>query len=123
MFRERIELLLDSISDSSDVEYSDTVQELIESAAEYMKRVVVLEAARSTAKHKMEGEEYREYIQQLDSSRSSAHNKLISNVKLVNRLCKQNGTPSVFEGDEDKRIEIADFAQLMMDEYFSTRIL
>lgn len=123
MYREKVEHLIDSISQSSDCEYLGIVGDLVESAAEYIKRVVMLETAMLTGKLTKEGNEYREYIQQLDSSRSAAHNKLISNVRLINKLCSINKIPVIFEGNEENRIEIANFAHQIIHEYFCTRKL
>lgn len=123
MYREKIEAFLESAAGSSDIEYADTVKEMVEAAGEYMKRVAVLEAARATARLTMETEEYQECMEALDRSRSSAHDTLIFHVKVVNRICRSMGTALIFEGDESSRIEIADFAQQIINELFSTRKL
>lgn len=123
MYRERIAVLIDLISHNEDSEYVEIIRDLLESAAEYIKKVVSLEAALSIAKLNKEGNEYRAYIQQLDSSRSTVHNKLIGNVKLVNRLCSNYGIPVIYDGDENNRIEIAEFARQLILQYFNTRKL
>ncbi|HYE81560.1 MAG TPA: DUF3232 domain-containing protein [Clostridia bacterium] len=121
MYREKVGLFLDSIADSGDEQYADAMKDLIESAAEYIKKVAVHESEKSVARLSMEGDKYGEYIQQLDGNRRTAHNKLISDVRVVNRLCKLYGISLMFEGDENNRIEIADFAQQIINEYFNTR--
>lgn len=123
MYREKINTLIPAISKTNDIDCLGLIDDLIEAAAEYIKRVNVLEAALITAKISKEPEEYREYVQRLDKSRSSAHNNLISNVKIVNRLCRSNNVPVIFEGNEEMRIEIAEFALELSVELFSSRRL
>ena len=63
------------------------------------------------------------FILKLDKQRNDTHNILISNVKIINRLCKKNNLPLIYDGNEEERIEVADFAQKVVDELFSTRRL
>lgn len=123
MYREKIELFLEVIAKSQDNDCVDLIEDLLSSSCEYMKRVVVLESVITVGRYNKEGSEYREAVQRLDSSRSEAHNSLIANTKAVNNLCRRYDIPIVFEGNEEKRIEIAEFAQQLADEYFSTRRL
>lgn len=64
---------------------------------------------------------YKEIILKLHRMRSSAHNNLIANVKALNRMCRLNNIPVIFEGNEDVRIEVAGFAKKLTDEIFSSR--
>jgi hypothetical protein len=50
------------------------------------------------------------FILKLDKQRNDTHNILISNVKIINRLCKKNNLPLIYGGNEEERIEVADFA-------------
>lgn len=123
MYREKVDAFLNTISRTPDSDFVDLIDELINASAEYIRRVVVLEAAVSVGKFNKEGAAYRENIQTLDGNRSAAHNSLIVTVKAINGLCRKHAIPLIFEGSEEKRIEIADFAQQLVDEYFSTRKL
>ena len=123
MYREKINLFLDTISKTPDSDFVSLVEDLVSAAAEYVRRVVIKEAASVVGKFNKEGAEYRDNCQRLDESRSDAHNSLIATVKAINRLCRIYDIPVIFAGDEQKRVEIADFAQQLVDEYFSTRKL
>ncbi|KZL90796.1 DUF3232 domain-containing protein [Clostridium magnum] len=123
MFREKINEFIKVISETEDSKCLDMMEELIESASDYMRRVNVLEIGVMVGKYSKEGDEYREYIQKLDKQRSSAHNSLILNVKVINRLCRNHDLPLIYEGNEDDRVEVSEFAQKVVDELFSTRRL
>lgn len=123
MFREKINEIIKVISETEDSECLDMMEELIESASDYVRRVNVLEIGVMVGKYNKEGNEYREYVGKLDKQRSKAHNALISNVKIINRLCRNNNLPLIYEGNEEDRIEVAEFAQKVVDELFSTRRL
>jgi carboxylesterase type B len=123
MFREKINEFIKVISKTEDSECLDMMEELIESASDYIRRVNVLEIGVMVGKYNKEGDEYREYIKKLDKQRSNAHNSLISNVKIINRLCRNNNLSMIYQGNEEDRIEVAEFAQKVVDELFSTRRL
>lgn len=123
MFREKIKEFIKVISETDDSECLDMMEELIESASDYMRRVNVLEIGVMVGKYNRDGDEYRQYIEKLDKQRNKAHNSLISNVKIINRLCRNHSLPLVYEGNEEAKVEVAEFAQKVVDELFSTRKL
>lgn len=123
MYRERINEIIKTLSESEDLDCLDLVEDLIDSASEYVRRVNLLEIAIMVGKYNKDGEEYRDNIEKLDKLRSTAHNSLISNVKIINRLCRKYNLPVLFIGNEEKRIEVAEFAQQVVAELFATRRL
>lgn len=123
MYREKINEFIRVISESNDRECLDLMEDLISSASDYVRRVNVLEVGLMVGKYSKEGSEYREYIEKLDKLRSSAHNALITNVKIINRLCKNNDLPPIYIGNEEDRIQVAEFAKQVVEELFRTRRL
>jgi carboxylesterase type B len=123
MYREKINEFIKVISETEDSECLDMMEDLIESASDYVRRVNVLEIGLMVGKYNKEGAEYREYIERLDKQRSNAHNDLISNVKIINRLCRKNDLPLIYQGNEEERVEVAEFAQQVVEELFNTRRL
>jgi len=123
VYREKIHEFIRTISESNDRECLDLMEDLISSASDYVRRVNVLEIGLMVGKYNKEGAEYREYIEKLDKQRSNAHNALITNVKIINRLCKNNNLELIYSGNEEDRIEVAKFAQQVVEELFSTRRL
>jgi 26S proteasome regulatory complex component len=123
MYREKINEFIRIISESDDRECLDLMEDLISSASDYVRRVNVLEIGLMVGKYNKEGAEYRDYIEKLDKLRSNAHNSVITNVKIINRLCRKNDLPMIYQGNEEDRIEVAEFAQKVVEELFSTRRL
>jgi carboxylesterase type B len=123
MYREKINEFIKVISETEDSECLDMMEDLIESASDYVRRVNVLEIGLMVGKYNKEGAEYREYIEKLDKQRNNAHNALIANVKIINRLCRKNNLSLIYQGNEEERVEIAEFAQQVVEELFNTRRL
>ena len=121
MYREKLQSLLNAILlKDNDTMAQKVVGDLIASTGKYVRAVVELEGAVMSAKHQFEGEVYREYIGNLDSIRSIAHNSLISNMKIVNRLCDKYEVEPIYTGS-DERAMIGDFAGELAIEFFQTR--
>jgi hypothetical protein len=123
LYREKINEFIRVISGTEDSDCLDIMEELINTASDYVRRVNVLEIGLMVGKYNKEGNEYREYIEKLDKQRSATHNILISNVKIINRLCRKNNLAVIYDGNEEERIEVAEFAQKVVEELFSTRRL
>lgn len=118
MFREKINEFIKVISKTEDPKCLNMMEELIESASHYVRRVNVLEIGIMVGKYNKEDDEYKKYIEKLDKQKSNAHNDLILNVKTINNICRNNNLPLIYEGDEENRIELAEFAQKVIDELF-----
>lgn len=99
--------------------------ELIEEAgkdcSEYVKKVVDMEHAVNVARFRLEGQDYRDYITELDKARRAVHNVVISDIKVLNRLSMLHSLPLLFEGNVNDRIEVGEFAKALVDEYFANR--
>ncbi|SHF76596.1 Protein of unknown function [Caldanaerobius fijiensis DSM 17918] len=98
------------------------MEDYIKDCNHYAKTVADMEGALTVARYRLEGEEYREYIANLDRNRKIAHDALIASTKLLNKLCKIYGEPAIYTGGES-RIEIAKFAIAVTDELVTTRTL
>ncbi|SHK36534.1 Protein of unknown function [Clostridium cavendishii DSM 21758] len=119
MFREKINEFISVVSKTDDFECLDIMEELIKSASDYVRRVNVLEIGLMVGKYNKDGDEYRKYVDKLDKQKSNAHSGLISNVKIINRLCRNNNLPLIYEGNEEDKIEVADFAKNVVNELFN----
>jgi hypothetical protein len=94
---------------------------MLDQCGEYVERVNTMTDLCNVGKFGMDGEEYRERMNSIDRSRSTVHNSLIANVKLVNRLCGLYGLEPLFLGDPEDRIEVAEFAMAVVAENFTNR--
>ena len=58
-----------------------------------------------------------------DRTRHDAHETAIANVRLVNRLAELYGVGPLFTGNDQNRIEVADFALDVVVQIFQNRIM
>ena len=110
---------------ADDRELVELIVDSLESFENYHKSIYSLEIQRELfACGVMDSETYREKIPFLDQIRTSAHNSVISNVKILNRLAEQSGLKPFYDDtvSEKKpyRTELADaimeFVSVLIDE-------
>lgn len=115
---------IDKIDNSEERELQLEMMEGLEKdSVEYLAAVTNMENAINVARFRLEGEEFRDCISNLDNLRSKKHNVLISTVKVLNRLCFLHNIPSIYKGDVNNRYEIAEFAKEYIDELWKERRL
>ena len=90
---------------------------------EYVMKVDVGEQQIRLASVKFEGDEYREMLTRYDRTRHDAHETAIANVRLVNRLAELYGVGPLFTGNDQNRLEVADFALDVVVQIFQNRIM
>ena len=118
--KERINALLEKIKDDPDL--VSLVRDMVDSCANYVDTVVNMENVINVYRfHVEDPSELRVMIQRLDQTRRIVHNTVISNVRIVDRLCKINGVEPVFGGLDEDRLAIAEFAKKVVDEFFEDR--
>jgi len=118
--KERINALLEKIKDDPDL--VSLVRDMVDSCANYVDTVVNMENAINVYRFRVEDpSELRVMIQRLDQTRRIVHNTVITNVRIVDRLCKINGVEPVFGGLDEDRLAVAEFAKKVVDEFFEDR--
>lgn len=111
-------------SDSSDAKDDlSALNDAMTSFREYVNRVDAGEQQIRLAAVRFEGQEYRDMISQYDRRRHDQHENAIINVRLVNRLAELYGTPKLFTGNDQERLEIADFCLDVMIQLFQNRMM
>ena len=121
---ESYEALTAAIKASTDEFAADDLNALndaMTSFREYVNKVDAGEQQIKLAAFRFEGEEYREMITRYDQLRHSQHEEAIANVRLVNRLAELYGTKSLFTGNDQERLEVADFCLDVVTELFIRR--
>ena len=121
MLIERIREVADKISNSEDLDCVEVVEDLISSAGEYIKKVNEFEGSLIVAKYYKNGEAYSDYISDLNKEKILAHNELIANIKITNRLCRKYNIAPVYLGDEEDRESTGDFGLTLCKEIFSLK--
>ncbi len=99
------------------------IEDIIKTCGEYVERVTTMEAALTVARYRMEGEEYREYVSNLDRSRRIAHDAIVANTAILCRYCRLANVPLIYTGDLKSRYEVAEFAFMVTAEFFKERQL
>lgn len=118
--KNKVNALLEKIKDDADK--TSLVRDMIDSCANYVDTVVNMENAINVYRFRAEDpSELRVMIQRLDQTRRIVHNALISNVRIVDRLCKMEGVEPIFGGSDEDRLAVAEFAKRVVDEYFEDR--
>lgn len=118
--KNKVNALLEKIKDDADK--TSLVRDMVDSCANYVDTVVNMENAINVYRFRVEDpSELRVMIQRLDQTRRIVHNTVISNVRIVDRLCKINGVEPVFGGLDEDRLAIAEFAKKVVDEFFEDR--
>lgn len=99
--------------------YNDVVHEMLEGCSEYVGIVVSQEQRLQVARFRMEASDFREFVMSVDSSRRFAHNALMDQVNLCNRVCEKIGVsaiaPDVTESDRET---YGAFAMRVVEEYY-----
>lgn len=100
-------------------EDKELVEQMISSAADYVKAVVTMETAAKNILG-LEGENFRKFRESTDRSRSIAHDDFITSVNVVNRLCTIYNTDPIYTGSSARR-DYGDFALDIVSEIFTAR--
>lgn len=108
----------------------EDVIEMINDAAESFERyhaaIIRLEIQKKLYAHgAMTAEVYREQIPELDKARTRAHNAVISNLSILNRIATNAGLPLLYEGkvSEERpfRREVADAVLAFLESIIESR--
>jgi hypothetical protein len=118
--KDRVNALLAKIK--NDPDQVSLVRDMIDSCANYVDTVVNMENMINIYRFRTEDPaELRVMIQRLDQTRRIVHNAVISNVRIVDRLCRINNVEPVFGGLDEDRLAVAEFAKQVVDEFFEER--
>ena len=101
----------------------DALQMMIKNCTGYIDKVIQYVTSPSLINMKMDGEDRRAAIEQLDIDRHNAHEALISSVKMVNRICQLHHLEPIYDGDISNRYDIALFAEKLVSEVYVNEIV
>ena len=101
----------------------EALDDAMTSFREYVVKVDMGEQQIRLAAVRFEGDEYREMLTRYDRTRHDAHEAAIANVRLVNRLAELYSVGPLFTGNDQNRLEVADFALDVVVQIFQNRIM
>lgn len=124
MYREKFDTLVAALKDRSDAEdFLDDIHSCITSCGAYIEAVNSMESVITVMRFRLEPDEYREKLSEVDKRRRSMHNGLIANVTILDRICRMAEQPPIYGGDYEDRLAIAEFAMDVTAEMYETRKL
>lgn len=94
----------------------------INSMGDYVNAVLYMETGLQVARFRLEGQEFRDRVMELDRRRKTAHDAMLGRVASLNRICRMVGCPVFFEGDVEKRHAVADYASAVVQALFASRV-
>lgn len=112
--KDQLNVLIQAIdAQSGPAREKEIIGNLVAQASKYIE-IVVKQGFAAQA-----GQSQEELIR-IDQSRSRAHNSLISQIDIINRLCEKYGLEPVYTGLDERRAK-GDWAMKMVLDYFDTR--
>lgn len=94
----------------------------INSMGDYVNAVLYMETGIQVARFRLEGDEFRDRVMDLDRRRKTAHDAMLGRVASLNRICSMVGCPVFFEGDVENRHAVADYAITVVRSLFASRV-
>ena len=108
---------------ADDVDVLEIIEDTINVYGDYVAYVYKMESLRPILKIRLEAEEYKNIIEEMDEKRTRIHNAAIASTKTINRLCEFNELPLFFQGNIEDRVEVAAFIRDVVVNVFENRKL
>ena len=119
MLKEKIKMFCDKIHGTEDEKmFSDILKSTLEQCNEYVALVTGEEQQLQINRIRMDAEDFREFAMGLDKTRRMAHNALMANIDLLNRLFVLKGFQAVASVNAENRETYFAFAKAVVDEYY-----
>ena len=99
----------------------DFLKETLDGFSKYVDIINQQENIAIVDKYRLSKEDLMERIKILDMHRRMVHNIIITGVQRINLLCRENNIDIFYDGDENDRVQIAEFAMRVVEETFNNR--
>ena len=116
MYKTNFITLVNSYNDDEDA--LDLIETNMNNLNGYVSAVYAMEVQIQTLRFRLDGEDYREAVTNLDKRRRNAHEAAIAACSILNRLA---GVDPLYSGDLEDRNEVAEFCIAIVDELFHGR--
>ena len=97
------------IWDNDKNEALDDVEKLLKAFPEYSNAVITEQQIMPTLRFRLEGQDYRDRVTELDTRRKQCHDAAIDSLNILNRLCQAHDLPKFADVDTKNRYAVADF--------------
>jgi len=98
------------------------IQRSMNALGEYVNSVYTMELKMPILRFRLEPEEFRNAIMELDRARHNAHEAAIDACRILNRICTQVGLENLYTGSLEERLEVADFCMSVVSTLFEDRV-
>lgn len=119
MYKTNFITLVNSYNDDEDA--LDLIETNMNNLNGYVSAVYAMEVQIQTLRFRLEGEDYREAVTNLDKRRRNAHEAAIAACSILNRLANLAGVEPLYSGNLEDRNEVAEFCIAIVDELFRGR--
>lgn len=99
----------------------EMIRETLNSCSMYVHVINRQEITVSVEKYVLPRNELNDKIDNLDNLRKLTHDSIISGFKAINRLCIKCNLEKFYKGNEDDRVEVAEFAMEIVKSSFDNR--
>ncbi|MBQ9007984.1 MAG: DUF3232 domain-containing protein [Clostridia bacterium] len=110
MNRDSLRKLIQQSKD--DPELLEAIQDALLSFEEYHRAIYSMEIRKQLLTDAADPREYREEVSKMDHNRTTNHNTVLANVKMLNRMVELSGLPPIYDGivseDRPYRRQVAD---------------
>ena len=106
---------------SKDEDALELIETNMNNLNNYVSAVYAMEVQIQTLRFRLEGDEYREAVTNLDRRRRSAHEAAIAACSILNRLAGLEGVEPLYSGNLEDRNEVAEFCIAIVDDLFHGR--
>jgi hypothetical protein len=96
------------------------IKNLIESSLKYI-QIVVIQGVEMQLDDGAGAPQRLQELAFIDQNRSRTHDRFISEINAINRMCTQYELAPIYQGKEYRR-DIGDFALEIVEEYFGDRL-
>lgn len=126
MLKATIKRLYEAIHTEEDEDlreiFEEAVKDSLATCNEYVKLVAQQEQLIQLARFRLEGNDYREYVEELDRSRRFTHDGLVVKVDLLNRTAARFKLEPIADVCKSDRETYAAFALKVVTDYFEESV-
>ena len=122
MYKEMYEELVKAAVNDEDPDFiRQSITMCMQSFSAYVDVVYNMEVQIKIGATRYEGDDYRNFVMNLDAGRRAAHESAISHCSMLNKICKMLGVQEICDCDINDRYAVADFCMAITKEIFDKR--
>lgn len=109
------------IANKDDSLMLEFIKDTLDACGKYIDIINQQDTLTTVYKHTLSREDLLSKVQLLDQHRRMVHNIIITGIKRINFMCKENNLPPFYSGNENDRVAIGNFAMVIVAASFNSR--